>query len=114
MSIHLPTSIDLPGPIDLYVKSENAGDANALSECFAANATVHDEHHTYRGLAAIQEWKVEAKRKYGHTVVPLDVTQRDGKTILKAELTGNFPGSPVTLDFSFVLERGKIVSLDIR
>jgi hypothetical protein len=107
-------SIHLPAPIDLYVKSENAGDANALSECFAADATVHDEHHTYRGLAAIREWKVEAKRKYGHTVTPVDVTEQDGKTILKARLTGNFPGSPVTLNYSFVLESGKIVSLDIR
>lgn len=51
--------------------------------------------------------------KYNHTVAPLAVAHRDGKTILEAELTGNFPGSPVTLEFSFVLERGKIVSLEI-
>ena len=48
-----------------------------------------------------------------HSIVPLEVTHRDGKTVLKAELTGNFPGSPVILRFSFLLERGRIVSLEI-
>jgi hypothetical protein len=54
------------------------------------------------------------KKKYGHTIHPLEITHRDGKTVLKAELTGNFPGSPITVEFSFVLESGKIVSLEIR
>ena len=106
-------SIHLPHAIDLYVKAENSGDVEALSECFAPNATVHDEGRAYAGLAAIKEWKAETKKKYNHTVAPLDVAHRDGKTILKAKLTGNFPGSPVTLEFSFALKAGKIVSLEI-
>jgi hypothetical protein len=106
-------SIRLPPPVDLYVKIENSGDVEALSECFASNATVRDEGHAYEGLAAIREWKADTKRKYNHTVAPLGVAHRDGKTILKARLTGNFPGSPVTLEFSFVLENGKIASLEI-
>lgn len=106
-------SIHLPPPIDLYVRIENTGDAEALSECFASNATVRDEGHTYEGLAAIRQWKADTKKKFNHTVAPLTVAHRDGKTVLKAQLTGNFPGSPVTLEFSFVLEDGKIVSLEI-
>ena len=107
-------SIRLPPPIDLYVKIENSGDVDALSECFASNATVRDEGHTYEGLAAIKAWKAETKKKYSHTIAPLEVAHRDGKTVLKARLTGNFPGSPVTLEFSFVLVDGKIASLEIR
>ena len=107
MSVHLPT------PVGLYVEIENSGDIEALSECFAYNATVRDEGHTYEGLAAIKEWKADTKKKYNHTVAPLEVADRDGKTVLKAKLTGTFPGSPVTLEFSFVLEDGKIVSLEI-
>ena len=99
--------------IDLYVKAENAGDVESLSECFAPDATVRDEGRTYEGLAAIKEWKAETKKKYNHTVEPLEVAHRDGKIVLKAKLTGNFPGSPVTLEFSFVLEDAKIVSLEI-
>jgi len=103
MSIHLPPAIAL------YVKAENSGDVEALSECFAPNATVRDEGRTYKGLAAIKEWKAETKKKYKHTVAPLEIAG----TVLKAKLAGDFPGSPVTLEFSFVLEAGKIVSLEI-
>jgi hypothetical protein len=103
MSIHLPPAIDL------YVKAENSGDIEAMSECFAADATVRDEGRTYKGLAAIKEWKAETKRKYKHTVAPLEITG----TVLKARLSGSFPGSPVTLEFRFMLEAGKIISLEI-
>jgi len=106
-------SIYLPPAIDLYIKAENSGQVQALSECFAPNATVRDEGGTYKGLAAIKEWKAETKKKYNHTVAPLEIAHRDGKTILKARLAGDFPGSPVTLEFSFVLEGGKIASLEI-
>jgi hypothetical protein len=73
-------SIPLPPPIALYVQLENAGDIEMLSACFVPHAMVHDEGHTYEGLAAI---------------------------------TGDFPGSPVTVHFEFVLEAGKIRSLEI-
>jgi hypothetical protein len=106
-------SIHLPPPIDLYITIENSGDAEALSECFTSNATVRDEGHTHEGLAAIRAWKADTKKKYNHTVAPLEMAHRDGKTVLKAKLAGNFPGSPVTLEFSFVLEDGKIASLEI-
>src|ERR1700704_6566613 len=105
--------MQLPAAIDLYVEAENAGDVESLSECFAPDAIVRDERHTYKGFVAIKEWKADTKKKYNHTVEPLEVAQRDGKTVLKARLTGNFPGSPVTVEFMFVLEDGKIASLEI-
>ena len=103
----------LPPAIALYVKAENAGDVEALAECFASDAIVHDESHTYEGLTAIKAWKAATKKKYNHTVEPLDVADRDGKTVVKARLSGTFPGSPITVEFSFVLEHGKIASLEI-
>jgi hypothetical protein len=106
-------SIHLPPPIALYVKAENAADVESLSECFAPDAIVRDESHTYEGLAAIKQWKADTKKKYNHTVEPLGLAQRGGNTILTAKLTGNFPGSPVTLEFAFVLKGGKITSLEI-
>ena len=106
-------SIQLPPPVDLYIQLENAGDTERLSECFAPNAIIRDEGRTYEGLAAIKAWKAETKKKYHHTVTPLAVAQQKGKTVLKAQLTGNFPGSPVTVNFAFVLEAGKILSLEI-
>jgi SnoaL-like domain len=108
MSIHLPT------PIERYVHISNSGIAEAAGECFAPDATVYDEGQTYKGLAAIKDWMVATKRKYGHTVAPLELAERSGQSVLKARLAGNFPGSPITVSFSFVLADGKIRSLEIR
>ena len=103
----------LPPAIDLYVKAENAGDVESLSQCFAPDAIVRDESHTYEGLAAIKKWKAETKKKYQHTVEPLAVAREGDKTIVTNRLTGNFPGSPVDLQFVFGLDGNKIVSLEI-
>ena len=45
---------------------------------------------------------------------PVAVTARDGKTVVSTRLTGDFPGSPLTLDFVFTLEGRKIVALEIQ
>jgi len=57
---------------------------------------------------------IETKQKYQHTLEPLASTQKDGKTIVTKRLTGNFPGSPIELEFVFTLDRDKITSLEIR
>jgi SnoaL-like domain len=106
-------SIRLPEAVAFYVAAENAGDVESLSECFAPDATVRDERRTHKGLDAINAWRAETKRRYNHTVAPLEVAERDGKTVLKARLTGTFPGSPVTLEFAFTLEEGRITLLEI-
>jgi hypothetical protein len=56
-------SVRLPPPIDLYVRIENSGDIDALLECFAPDATVRDEGHTYKGLPAIRAWKAGTGKK---------------------------------------------------
>jgi hypothetical protein len=104
---------NLPKPIVLYVAAENSGDANLLDHCFVDNAVVRDEHETHAGLAAIKKWKTETKEKYQHTVDPLSVAEKDGKTVVTNRLTGNFPGSPIELEFVFTLAGDKIVSLEI-
>jgi len=53
---------------------------------------VHDEGRTIKGIAAIKAWRIEAGEKYHHTVEPLSVTERDGKTVVTAKVSGNFPG----------------------
>ena len=107
-------SIQLPTPIERYVQSANSGTPEAAPECFAPDATVYDEGQTYEGVAAITNWMAATKKKYGHTIAPLELTERGGQSILEARLTGNFPGSPITVNFSFVLADGKISSLEIR
>src|SRR5712691_4722328 len=100
-------SIDLPTPIALYIAAENRGDTDAMAQCFAEDAVVRDEGRTIKGLAAIKRWKAETKRKYQHTVEPLTSVQKDGKTIVTNRLTGNFPGSPIELQFIFSVDGSK-------
>ena len=94
-------SIRLPDPIEHYIRIENSGALEAVSDSF-------------EGLAAIRNWMAATKQKYGHTVAPLEFAQRGDKSVLKARLAGIFPGSPITVNFNFVLADGKIHALEIR
>jgi hypothetical protein len=107
-------SVDLPTPIAHYITAENRGDTDALSQCFAEHAIVRDEGQTIEGLAAIKRWKAETRKKYRHTIEPLVSAQEDDKIVVTNRLTGNFPGSPIELEFVFTLDGDKIVSLEIR
>jgi hypothetical protein len=107
-------SVDLPKAIELFMSSENAHDADALAGCFAPDATVRDEGRTRKGLTDIAAWRRETTEKYHHTLEPLAVAERDGKMIVAMKVAGDFPGSPITLDFVFRLKDGKISSLEIQ
>ena len=107
-------ALELPRLIETYVRAENEGDVEAISECFAPYATVRDDDRYVEGRPAIKDWKARAKRKYERTVTPLEITTSDGSATLKARLSGKFPGSPVTADFHFKLVGDQIASLQIR
>lgn len=107
-------AVRLPKPIDIYFASDNVHDTTALDKCFAADAIVHDEGKTIEGLAAIKAWRVETGKKYGHVVEPLAISERDGKVIVTAKVSGDFAGSPVNLDHVFEIDGDRIISLEIR
>ncbi len=107
-------SMHLPRPIEVYFSPGTAHDTDALATCFDVNATVRDEGRTFEGLAAITAWRTETKKRYRYTVEPVEAVQRDGQTVVTARVSGDFPGSPVTLTFIFRLERDRITSLEIR
>jgi hypothetical protein len=107
-------SVQLPKPIELYMSSENAHDTDALAVCFATDATVSDEGRTRKGLKDIVAWRRETTEKYQHTIKPVAVAERGEKTVVTTKLSGNFSGSPITLDFVFQLRNDKIMSLDIQ
>jgi hypothetical protein len=106
-------AMHLPRPIEIYFASENAHDMSALDTCFASDAVVRDEAKMIEGLAAIKAWRIEAGKKYNHTVEPVALSERDGKIIVTAKVAGNFPGSPINLDHAFAVENDRIVSLEI-
>ena len=105
-------SVTLPEPIAAYFVADKTSPA-AVARCFTSDAVVKDEGHTYVGPPAIEKWKADASGKYEYTIEPLSSEQKDGTTVVTSRLTGTFPGSPITLRFSFRLERGKIAALEI-
>lgn len=105
-------SINLPNPIDAYFAADKH-DSEAVARCFTENAVVKDEGHTYSGLAAIKQWKTDSSKKYAYTSEPFACEDKEGKTIVTSRVTGNFPGSPVDLRYSFRLDGSKIASLEI-
>ena len=107
-------SIDLPDAVACYIAAQNRADAAGIARCFTERAIVRDEGQTIEGLAAIAQWKAEAIRKYQYTVAPLAAVQKDGTTVVTCRLTGNFPGSPIELQFVFALDGDQIASLEIR
>jgi hypothetical protein len=105
--------INLPVPVAIYLAAENQGHTEIVAQCFTQRAVVRDEGQTIEGLAAIKQSEAETKRKYQHTIEPLTSAQKDGKIIVTDRLTGNFPGSPIELEFVFTLDGDKIASLEM-
>jgi len=103
----------LPAPIQTYFTAAAPQDGEAFAAAFAAEAIVHDEGDTHRGPEEIREWWLAAKAKYRHSAEPLDVSEAARKTVVRARVTGDFPGSPGILTFTFGLAGDRITDLEI-
>src|SRR5437868_6915256 len=58
------TTTQLPSAVTQYFAAANRFDVARAAECFAADATVHDENHDFAGRDAIRGWIAETSRKY--------------------------------------------------
>jgi SnoaL-like domain len=106
-------SLQLPTPLASYFEAQNAHDVDAMLLAFSDQASVRDEGRDMTGHVAIREWMDDTTRKYRVTVIPTSVGQADGKAIVTAQVSGNFPGSPAELRFHFKIVGEKIASLEI-
>jgi hypothetical protein len=102
----------LPEPIAAYFAADRQN-PEALAQCFAADAIVKDEGRTYSGFEAIKAWKAASSAQYTYTSEPFALAEREGYQVVRSRVSGNFPGSPVDLQYSFHIERGVITSLEI-
>ena len=105
--------MNLPPVIQSYIAASNAHDVKAIVDCFAANAVVRDENAMRHGKIHIGRWATETIEKYKFQFKPLSAAERDAETILSVEVSGSFPGSPITLDYHFTIANDKIHSLTI-
>ena len=104
---------DLPQIVQSYIDASNAHDVESIVSCFSADAVVRDENATHRGKIDIERWIATTIEKYKFQFEPLSAETRDGGTVVSVAVSGTFPGSPVTLDYHFVITSEKISSLAI-
>lgn len=105
--------IQLAEPINTYFEINNGADTALVDRCFTESATVKDEGKEYQGLAAIEAWIINAHKTFQFTSTPLSTSKQGDQDIVLAEVSGNFPGSPVQLNYAFVVNNGKIHALEI-
>ena len=105
--------INVPGPVARYLAAEGAKDSAALAQCFAADAVVRDEGREHRGVAAIEAWHREANAKFRYVVEPLGATVNGRTVVVRARVSGDFPGGPVELRFKFAVVGERIASLEV-
>ena len=103
----------LPEPIAAYFEGNTRFDVDAMLAPFAEDAIVSDENRTHRGTAAIRAWIEEATIGNRALATPQALRVEDGDTLITAEVSGAFPGSPITLGFRFALEDERIARLAI-
>ncbi|MGU9827093.1 nuclear transport factor 2 family protein [Pseudomonas sp. LF242] len=105
---------ELAPAIVAYIAATNTRNTSTIDQCFAADANVFDEGEHQVGTAAIVRWMEDTERRYQPRVEVLNVQHRTGKVLVSNVVSGNFPGSPLALRYTFRLnEQGKISRLDI-
>ena len=104
----------LPHAIAGYIEAANAGAPERLATYFNPDAIVHDEGHERRGREEIAAWARDTGMRYQSTIEPSGLDEANGRHMLRATVRGNFPGSPIVLNFRFELRSGAIQSLEIK
>ena len=100
----------LPDAIQTYFTAKAPQEAATFAAVFAPEAVVHDEGHL---PAEITQWWQAAWAKSRQLAEPLDLTEVAGKQLVRARVSGDFPGSPAILTFTFGLSAGRIADLRI-
>lgn len=103
--------MNLPNVIADLAQAQMNFDSVAYSNCFIETAIVFDEGKTHKGKKEIQKWIEKANNEYQTVMKPLEYSTEE--EILKAEISGNFPGSPIVLAYHFEIKNGLIQSLKI-
>lgn len=109
------TRAALPEAIKGYFDAQNEHDIDGMLACFAPSAVVKDAEYEdeLRGSKSIRRWMKDTTQKYDLTVAVRDWHEADGETVLTARVSGDFPGSPADLHYTFALVGEKVSRLRI-
>ncbi len=114
---HFTKDLNLSGPISSYLKAVNTGAKEDFAASFADDAVVVDVSRELRGLDAITAWAAaDIFAAHVHFDV-LDVTERQGRTIVRVKIDGTFDRTglpdPLVMNHEFTVAEGKIAELQI-
>lgn len=105
--------MNLPKVVAGLVDAQNSFDSIAYANCFSETAVVYDEGKTHRGRKEIEHWIEDANARYEATMQPISFEENGTGSILKAETSGKFNGSPIVLSYHLKIADGLIHSLKI-
>jgi hypothetical protein len=105
---------NLPEAVTRYLDATNRFDAESAAACFTPEATVHDDGKTHVGTDEIRNWVSHASKEYQPQASVVSAQKKGDKLAVAVSVTGQFPGSPVELNFEFALRNEKIAELTIQ
>lgn len=109
------TLATVPPTVRTFVTAHLVHDTDLEMSCFAPDATVTDDGHTYRGLDEIRGLLTRAASEFTYTTTITEASAADDHHVhVVHHLEGDFPGGVVDLHYRYVLaESGKIQELVI-
>ena len=106
--------MEIPKIITALIEAQNEHNRNAFTDLFTEHAIVTDENQTYIGKTEIQQWNADTNNKYNTALEIKEYTHTEDKDILTVLVSGNFPGSPIIMDYHLHFENDKIAKLIIK
>lgn len=103
--------MNLPKVIDDLIIAQNKFDSTAYANCFSESAVVFDEGKMHTGRKEIEHWIADANERYKAIMKPVGFEKNEKENLLKAEVSGTFPGSPILMTFHFEISDELIQSL---
>lgn len=110
---NIQTVSNLPTVVTDFINAQNNFDSKASANCFSENGIMLEEGKPYSGRVEIQSLLEETNEKYQSVMKPLKYNEGGTSSVLSAEVSGTFPGSPAVLQFYFTLKNNLIDYLKV-
>ncbi|MBS1704571.1 MAG: nuclear transport factor 2 family protein [Armatimonadetes bacterium] len=109
------SNLRLPDLIDRFFAAKAGSSTEDMLALFASTATVWDKGEDLElgGIDAIRKWMTDTVSSYNLTTEPESIEEGDGRQVVRAIVSGDFPGSPYAFEYGFLLDGGKITELVI-
>lgn len=105
--------MNLPKVIIDLIEAQNNFNSVAYANCFSETGVMFDEGKNHTGRVEIEHMIDESNKKYRSVMKPVEYTENGTSSILSAECSGTFPGSPIILKFHFDIADGQIRYLKV-